>query len=431
MTDEHRHDEEPVEQESKGRWSDKLLRPVPMAGIAVGLLLIVLLAVLYQLRRPDPKAAITPPKVTMEQNKAKRPFEEPQPPGVAEQVRLVDFALLEALKLENIDFSKLQLTDVEVRKHNGHDYHYQTMVLPEPEDRATFLAHVREALDRRLSRAMIESNGTEAVVISVDTIPTHRISFPEEPEVLQLGDGAPDGPLLSVVIDDVGENMGLLRRLIALNVPVSFAVWPHSTHTDDSIRLINESGLPLLLHFPMQPKGWPGTNPGEGAVFTNMTADQIRAVVKSNLELVPGAVGANNHMGSAFTEFHTGMKVVLKELHDRHLFFLDSRTTPRSAAKSEARKIGIPFYQRDVFIDNTKDVNAIILQLKKAERIARKTGVAIAIGHPHPETVAALEQWAAKLDGTVNIVPITQLRPDFQQSAKKRNETDGTAGYAQ
>lgn len=414
MSDEQKHGEENAAQQSedKGRWSDKLLRPVPLAAISLGLLVVVILVILSQIRTQSPQAAVSPgPAKTA----AERPYQEPQPPGIAEQVRLVDFALLEALKLEDIDFSKLQLTDVEVREHPGGDYHYQTMVLPEPEDRTMFLAHVRDALDRRLSRAMIENNGTDAVVISVDEVLTHRIMFPKEPETPLLGDGAPEGPLLSIVIDDVGENLGLLKKLIALDVPVALAVWPHSSHTEESVELVRKAKLPLLLHFPMQPKGWPQTNPGEGAVFTNMTADEIRTVTEANLKLVPDAIGVNNHMGSAFTEFHTGMKVVLKELHDRQLFFLDSRTTPRSAGKTEARKLGIPFYQRDVFIDNTRNVQAILLQLKKAERIARKTGSAIAIGHPHPETVAALQQWAAGLDGRVSIVPITQLSPDFQK----------------
>ncbi|WP_018125343.1 divergent polysaccharide deacetylase family protein [Desulfovibrio oxyclinae] len=425
MNDEYKGPEEVQEQEgNKGRWSDKLLRPVPIAATAVALCLLVTLFVFISLRSA-PDAALPPSGVEVatdnatasENMNAGRAYEEPQGPGIAEQVRLVDFSLLEALKVHETDFSELHLDDVEVRSHEGEDYHFQKMTLPEPEDISDFLADLHTALERRLSRAQVEKRGSDLVSISVDGVQTHTITFSHKPKAPLLGDGAPQGPIMAVVIDDVGENLYLLRRMLKLDIPLAYAVWPHSTHTFESARLIRESGNPLLIHFPMQPQGWPETNPGKGAVFTDMTADQIKRIVRENLELVPGAQGVNNHMGSAFTEFYTGMKVVLNELDQQGLFFLDSRTTSRSAGRKAARKVGIPFYRRDVFIDNTRDVQAIILQLKKAERIARKHGMAIAIGHPHKETVAALEKWQASLDGKVSIVPITQISPEFKEQA--------------
>lgn len=425
MNDEYKGPDEVQEHEDeKGRWSNKLLRPVPIAATAVALCLAVTLSVFFSLRTA-PDATLPPSGIESAASNATssqktgvgRAYEEPQRPGIAEQVRLVDFSLLEALKVHETDFSELHLDDVEVRRHEGEDYHFQKMTLPEPQDMKAFLDDLHAALDRRLSRAVVEMVASDAIVISVDDVKTHTISFSHIPEAPLLGDGAPEGPIMAVVIDDVGENMYLLRRLLELDIPLAYAVWPHSTHTSESARLVRESGDPLLVHFPMQPQGWPDTNPGKGAVFTDMTADQIKKIVRQNLELVPGAQGVNNHMGSAFTEFYTGMKVVLDELDQEGLFFLDSRTTSRSAGRKAARKVGIPFYRRDVFIDNTRDVQAIILQLKKAERIARKHGVSIAIGHPHKETVAALEKWQNSLDGKVSIVPITQISPEFKKEA--------------
>ena len=70
-------------------------------------------------------------------------------------------------------------------------------------------------------------------------------------------------------------------------------------------------------------------------------------------------------MGSRFTGDETGMLTALGEFKKHGLFFLDSLTTPKSAARKAARKTAIAYYERDIFLDNVKDVNAIIHQLKK------------------------------------------------------------------
>jgi polysaccharide deacetylase 2 family uncharacterized protein YibQ len=46
---------------------------------------------------------------------------------------------------------------------------------------------------------------------------------------------------------------------------------------------------------------------------------------------------------------------------------------------------------RNVFIDNDLDADSIYRQLLKAKRRALRTGTAIAIGHPRPETVRVLD----------------------------------------
>jgi len=107
------------------------------------------------------------------------------------------------------------------------------------------------------------------------------------------------------------------------------------------------------------------------------------------------------------------MRVALKEFKRLGLFFLDSMTTPNSVGRSVARSISIPFYKRNVFLDNVKDVSAIVHQLRKAERLALSRGHAIAIGHPHPATLAALRQWATHRSKRVSVIPISKLKPEF------------------
>ena len=127
--------------------------------------------------------------------------------------------------------------------------------------------------------------------------------------------------------------------------------------------------------------------------------------VQSYFKKVPYASGANNHMGSRFTEFEAGMEAVLQVMHEKGMFFIDSRTTGQSVAGSVASKVGVPNAVRDVFLDNVADVDAISEQIRKLVRLAERRGKAIGICHPYPETLEALRREARYLrDGPVKVV---------------------------
>ena len=161
----------------------------------------------------------------------------------------------------------------------------------------------------------------------------------------------------------------------------------------------------------MQPKGYPKVNPGADSLLIGMKAKTIHDRITSAIKKVPDATGLNNHMGSRFTENLAGMTEVMVPLRQNGLFFLDSRTTAKSAAGTAARKEQVTLYERNIFLDNVKDVAAIKFQLNKAAKIARKTGQSIAIGHPNRETVTAIKLWSKEIKGKIKVVPVEKLAP--------------------
>ncbi|MFP4658370.1 MAG: divergent polysaccharide deacetylase family protein, partial [Desulfonatronovibrionaceae bacterium] len=214
---------------------------------------------------------------------------------------------------------------------------------------------------------------------------------------------------LAIVIDDMGRSRKAASRLAELDFPVTFSILPHSAFSKTVRRIATASKLPIMLHLPMQPDNWPDTDPGPGALFVDMSRDKIRQTARQDLDLVPEAIGVNNHMGSRFTAYQAGMEELFRELRDRELFFLDSLTTPQSVASRISGRFGINLLKRDIFLDNIQDKTAIIFQLRKAEKIASDTGLAIAIGHPYPETLDALETWNKNRDNGVEVVGINDL----------------------
>ena len=195
--------------------------------------------------------------------------------------------------------------------------------------------------------------------------------------------------------------------------------------------LAREAHMEVLLHQPMEPRSYPEDDPGKGAVFVGMDEAAIRRTVMENLAHFPMAVGLNNHMGSRFTEDSRGMRVVLEELRSRGLFYLDSMTTAKSVGTAVGRKVGIPVLRRDVFLDNVADVDAILLQLRKAENVALKQGQAVAIGHPYPETLKALRAWAAQRDSRVEAVTLSSLlQPAAQSNTTTASDTTHPRAHA-
>jgi polysaccharide deacetylase 2 family uncharacterized protein YibQ len=219
-------------------------------------------------------------------------------------------------------------------------------------------------------------------------------------------------PMMVVVIDDLGDHPVFAKNLTELPFPVTMAILPNRPRTRFVASLAAEHGLEVILHQPMQPGSYPRTNPGPGALFTDMDAERVKAQLAENLAQLPQAIGINNHMGSAFTEDVPGMAAVMSVLKAKGLFFLDSVTSATSAAPQAAHQAGVPLYRRAVFLDNVRNTRTILGQLKTAERLALKNGRAIAIGHPYGETLDALKAWAHEHDGRIRIVTLTELGPE-------------------
>lgn len=128
-----------------------------------------------------------------------------------------------------------------------------------------------------------------------------------------------------------------------------------------------------------------------------MTSDQAASLLAAMLETVPRAVGVNNHQGSRATADPALMAALMPALAAHRLFFLDSRTATASLAYSAARQVGVRSAYRTVFLDDTPTREATLHQLALAERHAREHGWAIAIGHPHPSTLEALNEFLPQL----------------------------------
>lgn len=221
---------------------------------------------------------------------------------------------------------------------------------------------------------------------------------------------APAIPRIAIVIDDMGWELPIAQDLLALDHPLSFAVLPQAPYQHKIAEAAKRHKRELLLHLPMEPHGYPQINPGPNALLGDMDSNQIAKLVRTALQALPQVVGVNNHMGSSLTENPQAMRIVMRELKRRNLFFLDSRTSADSRAYQIARDMGIPTAKRHVFLDNSVQQAHISAQLHRLANMASEQGHAIGIGHPYPETLHALKHTLPMIRRAgVRIVPISRL----------------------
>lgn len=214
--------------------------------------------------------------------------------------------------------------------------------------------------------------------------------------------------MVAIVLDDVGPQAANARRAVALPAPLTLAFLPYAENLPALTAAARRRGHEILVHLPMEPLGT--ADPGPHALRAGLDRAELLRRLDWSLARFDGYVGVNNHMGSRLTADAVAMETVLGALKGRGLLFLDSRTTPDTVAGATARRLGVPTAERDVFLDNVIESQAIAAQLAEMEARARRNGAAVAIGHPHPATLDALEAWlrAAPARG-IAVVPLSAI----------------------
>ena len=199
-------------------------------------------------------------------------------------------------------------------------------------------------------------------------------------------------PMIAIVIDDLGLSQARARRTIALPGPITLAFLPYGHNLKKLAKEGRAAGHELIIHINMEPKDH-DVDPGPKALLTALDPAEIRSRLLWALDQFDGYIGVSNHMGSRFTEWPEGMEVVVQTLKRRGLLYFDSVTSTKSVGPALARAHGTAYASRDVFLDHDRNAKAVARQLVQTERIARRRGYAIAIGHPYDVTFEVLQKW--------------------------------------
>ncbi|PCI52911.1 MAG: hypothetical protein COB45_11560 [Gammaproteobacteria bacterium] len=212
---------------------------------------------------------------------------------------------------------------------------------------------------------------------------------------------------IAIVIDDIGYRETDKHALL-LPGAITYSILPHTPYGKALAMEANASHREVLLHIPMEAEN--GKKLGPGALTSAMNKAEIYASLGESLAEVPFAIGINNHMGSHLTQLVKPMSWTMGFLKQHHLLFLDSKTSPYSKASIIAQKLGVPVKGRHIFLDNQLTESYINKQFQALIEYAQTQNVAIAIAHPHPETIQALQHLIPTLQQqNIELVPLSAL----------------------
>ena len=217
-------------------------------------------------------------------------------------------------------------------------------------------------------------------------------------------------PVLSLVIDDLGYSLDNGKAAIELEGDHTYAILPGASYSRELARHAHAHDKEVILHLPMQSISSRAAHE-PNALNEAMDEDQLTESVHSLLSSVPHIRGVNNHMGSHLTEFDFFMRPVMDSIraYNARLYFLDSRTSPRSVAHAQALDAGLSAITRDVFLDNEQNLESIRLQYRIWQTKARELGSAIAIGHPYSNTLQVLRENLGQTSADFRFMRISRL----------------------
>ena len=275
---------------------------------------------------------------------------------------------------------------------------------------------IRKTLEKiadrhKLSMVETSSAGVVRFDYAFDGVRTHTIHVvrPLSARTRAPATHGRENARLAIIIDDLGYDRSAADGLLALGFPLTVSILPHLPLSSEVAEEAYRRGDQVMLHLPMQSES-PTAKTEEVELRVGMDAREVDLALAGMLDTVPHAVGVNNHQGSRATADPALMAELMPDLRQRGLFFVDSRTLASTVAYDTAEKFGVRAASRKVFLDDSANREAILRQLELAARDAERDGSAIAIGHPRPDTIAALAKGLPRVESQgVRLVFVSEL----------------------
>jgi len=215
---------------------------------------------------------------------------------------------------------------------------------------------------------------------------------------------------VAVVIDDFGYKMDeTINDFLNIPFPITFAIIPGTDYAQQIAKKAHEAGYDILIHLPMEPLRSKVEQDGF-TIMANMSERQVEQIVKKSMEVIPNAIGVNNHMGSKATANRMTMARLMRVLKKYNLLFLDSLTNRKSVAYQLANQTGVSALRMTTYLDNPNNSKTVSQKLEGVINNLDRAPNPIIIGHSRKETAQILTEeiprWAYS---GVSFVRLNQL----------------------
>lgn len=202
---------------------------------------------------------------------------------------------------------------------------------------------------------------------------------------------------IAIILDDAGNSLKLAEDILKLPFNITLSVIPFTPFDRETADMVRRYKKELFLHLPMQPKSYPDTDPGKGAILLNTPESLVDIIIKKDVERLGKIDGTNNHMGSALTENAIKIQQVFSYVKKYTDTFVDSHTAKNSVAYELCKKYMDYCGVNRVFIDNMNDYDYIKSRIDDGLGILKNEDRLIMIGHLKPVTVEVIKKYIPEL----------------------------------
>jgi len=228
---------------------------------------------------------------------------------------------------------------------------------------------------------------------------------------------------VAIVIDDFGNGMKGTAEILSLPVPITAAIMPFLSTTEEDARLAHKNGHEVIVHLPMEPISGKKSWLGPGVITTDLSNEEVKKRVHAAIDDVPYAVGMNNHMGSKVTADERVMRIILEVCKERNLYYLDSKTTGKSVVPKLASELHVPYLENELFFDEQYTTSHIIKQANLLMTRIDQDNEIIAIGHvgiAGEKTASVLKQYVPLVEKKADTVTLSELLLEIDFTPKEQ-----------
>jgi len=218
-----------------------------------------------------------------------------------------------------------------------------------------------------------------------------------------------DAPKIAILLGGMGLNDKLTARA-GRDLPgdITFAFAPYGPNLQDQVNKAREQGHEILLQLPLEPVGFPASNPGPKTLLADADEPTNLQNLQWHMSRFSGYAGIVNYMGGRFMAAPEAVKPMLAELKKRGLYFVEDGSLPLSSADDVGKALRQPVRHADIVIDANPDAQSIADALSKLEEQARAQGFAMGTGSGLAITVDTVRDWAkGASDRGIILVPVT------------------------
>lgn len=206
-------------------------------------------------------------------------------------------------------------------------------------------------------------------------------------------------PRVAIVVTNMGLSAAATDHAInALPGAVTLAFAPFAEGLKDGLARARGKGHEVLLNTPMEPEGYPRSDPGPKALLTSLSEAENLENLTWILTRGEAYVGIANLTGGRFAQSPEHLKPVLAMLRQRGLLYVDRWAGNETPSGKIAKEIELPFAGVQLVVDQEPTKNGIDGRLAELERIARRDGRAVGLALPYPLSLERIALWINELD---------------------------------